>query len=192
MLHLIYSYVRAQIRQHEGILTLVQNMQTLGQLFEPLYVSQSMLALKHLSDPGSFVDQDMFCRFSGIGVGHEVQFPSAQQFRTEIPGNRSADEEMDINEEEFELEEDLIVDFDSSNLPVESSWASHASGSNGGSCADDDGEMAEELASVDNKDVPLAVDSDVEDFADEIEGDEEDDGFEDSDGEDMTLSTFHF
>ena len=38
MLHLIYSYVRAQVRQHEGILTLVQNMQTLGQLFEPLYV----------------------------------------------------------------------------------------------------------------------------------------------------------
>ena len=39
MLHLIYLYVRAQVRQHEGILTLVQNMQTLGQLFEPLYVT---------------------------------------------------------------------------------------------------------------------------------------------------------
>jgi len=39
VLHLIHSYVRAQIRQHEGILTLVQNMQTLGQLFEPLYVN---------------------------------------------------------------------------------------------------------------------------------------------------------
>jgi len=36
---LIYSYVRAQVRQHKGILTLVQNMQTLGQLFEPLYLS---------------------------------------------------------------------------------------------------------------------------------------------------------
>ena len=37
---MIHSYVRAQVRQHEGILTLVQNMQTLGQLFEPLYKEQ--------------------------------------------------------------------------------------------------------------------------------------------------------
>ena len=43
MLHLIYSYVRAQVRQHEGILTLVQNMQTLGQLFEPLYTEGMIL-----------------------------------------------------------------------------------------------------------------------------------------------------
>jgi len=48
VLHLIYSYVMAWIRRCWEILTLVENMQTLGHLFEPLYILYWMNVMNHL------------------------------------------------------------------------------------------------------------------------------------------------
>jgi len=38
-LHFLHTYDKAQIRRYGELLTLVENVQTCGWLFEPLYVS---------------------------------------------------------------------------------------------------------------------------------------------------------
>ena len=110
-----------------------------------------VLILKHfrVSDTGSsFVDRDMFCRFAGIGVGHEVQFP-AQRFQTQTSGSESSaqsDEEMDKIEDEDDSNITWI-DFDS----LKSSESSHDPGPGLG-CADDNDNREVPLAEVENDD----------------------------------------
>lgn len=153
-----------------------------------------------MSDPCSFVDQDMFCRYAGIGVGHEAQF-RVGRFQTVAPRQKPAsDDESTASDEYSEMSNDMELEegdglhslgTDSSGYGCKDNARASASGDDSDGHDDDD-------AMVDLEE--LDDDNDSDDFESDPDGtdeekcigsnsESEDDDF--TDGEDM-ISAFRF
>lgn len=146
-----------------------------------------------MSDPCGFADRDMFCRYAGVGGGHEALFPVGR-FQTVSPRQKpasdveSTDEYLEMSEEGDGLHS---LSTDSSGYGCEDNARASASGDDSDG-HDDDGAMAdlEELdGDNDSDDSELDPDGTDEEECIGSNSESEDDDF--TDGEDM-ISAFRF